>query len=40
MSRVDEKMTSKNHNHKKAHDTNSSRMQRKIREAKRNWESL
>ncbi|APU00159.1 hypothetical protein HOR54_gp22 [Vibrio phage Vp670] len=37
MSKVDEKLPRKKHNHKKAHDTNSSRNRKRIREMKRGW---
>lgn len=37
MPRVDEKMSSKKHDHSKAHATNTKRNRRKIREMKRSW---
>ncbi len=38
MSRVDEKLKSKRHNHDKAHATNSSRKRKQVRNAKRGWD--
>lgn len=37
MSKVDEKMGSKKHDHRKAHETNTSRNRKRVRELKRSW---